>query len=596
MRLLRPVPAPRQWLKDDDIAMNITEVPVRPKNKPGRGRVREVLYSDRVILLGPILKRIGLTRAEVFQTDAEAEDIRKCSRSWRERMPPPSFGQEENPERAVQRFLSPPKPKLKFALSHGAGYIFEHLEKNPIYGVEEMQGVIVDFKNGKYFSCEIGEGEPYPSISTHGLFFYSRGFGLAPLFPVETPYDEYIVHEQVATKVTRFMVGKLEPHSLAPMPVEFRKWTEKIREKPGLVLPYELSFLRASKQFYRRLKLLYGIEIPSTLLCAKPIALLEAYIRAKQLICGTRDAVLSFGSEVGEDDLEVLQSFMIEYQKAPWHSTMYYKWLAMDVASVINPFEIGTRMSIGDGLFPCYSPLLNDSSDPVVGGLTSFSHMSLKKKKSKLYNKEKQKIWGTKNDIRALKINQLKAICALLGCTSTEIGTLARWDMAHLIIKVASSHIGPKVLSGKLLRYVRDEEKTAHHNTTKAKEEDLTVQRLIESQEYYIQFRRDASIAYQNLRYHLTGSDKRQKIEEVNDRCDTFQDFDRLCRKRDVERAIEGWRKERAKDPRTMSAMISYGIDGFASVGAYREIVEEEEEEEEIVLYEQEYDYGEEAS
>lgn len=574
----KPLRPPEKWFKNDDISL-VTDVDkvVRVKNKEGRGRPKHILYRDRIKLLGPILLRIGVSRAELFQIDAEAEDIKRCRKHWKERIPPPSFGIAENPARAVQRYLDPPTPNLRFALSHGAGYVFEHLEENPIYGVEEMQGVIVHFNGPGYFSCLIESDEPYPSISTHRLFFYSRGYGLLPLFPVDLPYDEYVVSEGVATKVTRFVVGKLEPHAVAPMPSEFSEMARKIVDKPGMVAPSDLSFYRASKRFLKRFKARFPVAVPKSLLFAHPVSILETYVRARNLIRGASEAAMALGSSTS-NDLALLQSFMVQLQEAPWNSTLYYKWLGLEVASVLNPFQIGTRMVVGNGPFPCYSPLL-DGSDPVTGGVSSFRHTSLKKKKNLMFNKEKKKIGGTINDIRQLTMRELQLICKALGLTSTEISSVDRWDMTFLITKVASSYVGPKVLGGRLLKYYRPEETAAHHTVTKAKDEDLQVQRLIEKQEFYIRFRQDVNASHYNLCERLAGSTKRRKIEPLDsDRCETIDDFDRYRRKRDLEKVADVWRMERMRDVKSYLAPLLYTMDGTAIVGEWRESFEDEEE------------------
>ncbi len=569
---------PRSWVDKSYKARKAADTlkgivaPVLKKNEPGRGPDKIPLKQRRLHKYAGILLAIGLLDSEVHGTTSSASDKNDdIFRPWHEKIPSNLCfgGASENRTAIAQAFLSESDKELALG-THEFGiqqrkkvYLFEHIEKNPIaYGVQGMKGVMVRFgpskKNG-FFNVVLGEGENSPSVydvNDCPDFYFSKGFGLLPLFECpldEGEYEDYYVLDGVAYPVKcAFICGQLEPSAVAPTVAEAKKLKEQIVSRPEFVSPAELCMCRATMDFYNKMQASCEAmkwKMDPRLYNFSAVTVLESLsLLAKLYRFSDESDLAMFGkTQVRVAEIQALRFIAEELQQSPWHKTEYFRCFFREVGASRNFFPNGANMRVygheypflvsylpgemtGAGAENCDSWLVG-----VTGGVQKFEQVSSKKKNDKLETGEKVAISGNADrDLRVIEIEEFRQYVSMAGVTPYYYEEASRWDLSWMLEMICGSHIGPFIYGAEFAeRYARSEHAQIKRTATQARQSDIARIRKAEKLPFFQAFRGRAafslSLLLEKLGFVAQGK-KRQRVygqeeDEEEESADIDDDF-----------------------------------------------------------------------
>jgi len=203
--------------------------------------------------------------------------------------------------------------------------------------------------------------------------------------------------------------------------------------------------------------------------------------------------------------------------------------LVRHVGHAKSDFPLGTHLAVigwgdpsGVGLIPSYfpncprEPVVMNKSTRVVITTEEVSETvkileeepeerlvrlirTTRKKKSEISKGEKEEITGTDKDIRTVKLWKLKEYLFRLGLREVVVARMRRWGMTWFLQFVAASSQGANLLNGELLKYARKDITSGGNMTVSLKREERENRQKIESEGFFLRFRKAVDDCYQRL-------------------------------------------------------------------------------------------------
>mgnify|MGYP000944171779 CR=1 FL=1 len=513
----------------------------------GRGPPPKTLKPRRIRTLGGILYEIGIPITGIYDTEADTFDpTGEETAHWTDRISKQILhgGIEENRTSISSEFSDffeggggpPKKTRLRFS-NKDKLMLIEHMERTPLaYGMKGMNATLIRFTRDpkacsvdtdRFYAVHLQKDEPSPVVfdEREMKYLYARGFGLCPLFEVkrETPRRKLfgVCGKTIFSISEIASAGQLEPAKSAPMPSKVDHLLNQIHTRPGHVSTGDAAYLRSTLDYCKEIEPWLGASISTY----PPLLLLEAYGVCSHLIKWSLETSDLLGTPPTEDQLEMQKALLFvlrEIEHSPWNLSESFRFLFREVGGTTDPYPLGSFMQVENHWDPRlvnYLPTriadyveypttmerfrhldggidVDDDDSPIpemrIGLLR---HTSTKRKRSSWNENKREQITGTERDIRTLKMDELKDIIRRLGVKSEIIDTKIknRWDRTWVIQKAATI---PGILNGEIKNYVRAEQKSQKHNADIAPLEQLLVQRRIEKQDFFREFRRRAALRW----------------------------------------------------------------------------------------------------